>query len=194
MKTKIDERKNIIISLKTNYGERKKGIEKRIQYLKIMSSINLILIIFCGGILLVSIISGQFGNELIKWQKMGLLAILSLSCILNLPNELYELKLLKHLKRINAVSEFNGIEKLNNELKSIIENLNNRLKNNWLVIILAIGIIFMGMIQVISESINPYWNYMKSPILLFFGIVTVRYLTTNKKLTKNINEIEKYCS
>lgn len=194
MKTKIDERKNIIISLKTNYGERKKGIEKRIQYLKIMSSINLILTIFCGGILLLSIISGQFGNELFKWQKTGLLAILSLSSILNLPNELYELKLLKHLKRINAVSEFNGIEKLNNELKSIIENLNNRLKNNWLVIILAVGIIFMGMIQVISESINPYWNYMKSPILLFFGIITVRYLTTNKKLTKNINEIEKYCS
>ena len=194
METKIDERKNIIVSLKSNYGERTKGLEKRIQDLKIMSSIKLVLTIFCGGILILSIISGQFGNELFKWQKMGLFSILSLSFIMNLPNELYELKLLKHLKRMNSKSEFSGIEKLNNELKNIVDKLNSGLKNNWIIIILAVAIMIMGIWQVLYDNNNPYWDYMKIPTILFFGIIIVRFIIINKKLNGNINEMEKYCS
>ena len=194
METKIDERKNIIVSLKSNYGERTKGLEKRIQDLKIMSSIKLVLTIFCGGILILSIISGQFGNELFKWQKMGLFSILSLSFIMNLPNELYELKLLKHLKRMNSKSEFSGIEKLNNELKNIVDKLNSGLKNNWIIIILAVAIMIMGIWQVLYDNNNPYWDYMKIPTILFFGIIIVRFTIINKKLNENINEMEKYCS
>jgi len=194
METKIDERKNIIVSLKSNYGERTKGLEKRIQDLKIMSSIKLVSTIFCGGILILSIISGQFGNELFKWQKMGLFSILSLSFIMNLPNELYELKLLKHLKRMNSKSEFSGIEKLNNELKNIVDKLNSGLKNNWIIIILAVAIMIMGIWQVLYDNNNPYWDYMKIPTILFFGIIIVRFTIINKKLNENINEMEKYCS
>jgi hypothetical protein len=68
--TKIDERKNIIVSLKANYGERNNGIEKRIQSLKITSSFNFILTIFFGLILLTSIISGLLGYEYFRWQKI----------------------------------------------------------------------------------------------------------------------------
>ena len=147
MKTKIDERKNIIVSLKSSYGEKNKGIEKRIHFLKLMSIINIILIIFSAGILFLSIVSEQFGIGFFKWEKMGLIAILSLSFVLNLPKSLYELKLLKHLIRINSKSEFNGIEKLNKELKNIIYQLNNGLKNNWHVFFLAIVIMIMGIWQ-----------------------------------------------
>jgi hypothetical protein len=48
------------------------------------------------------------------------------------------------LKNINSKSEFDGIGKLNSELKSIINKLNYGFKNNWSVIILAIGILIMG--------------------------------------------------
>lgn len=194
MKTKIDERKNIIVSLKSSYGEKNKGIEKRIHFLKLMSIINIILIIFSAGILFLSIVSEQFGIGFFKWEKMGLIAILSLSFVLNLPKSLYELKLLKHLIRINSKSEFNGIEKLNNELKNIIYQLNNGLKNNWHVIFLAIVIMIMGIWQSLYDQSNPYWQYMKIPVILFFGIIVVQFINTNKKISDNINETEKYLS
>ena len=67
--TKIDERKNIIVSLKSNYGARKKGIEKRIKYLKGVHILNLICTILCGGIIILTIILEPLGFEFLKWQK-----------------------------------------------------------------------------------------------------------------------------
>ena len=119
MKTTIDERKNIIISLKPAYGDRNKGIEKRIQYLKALNFFNLILSILSAGIVTVSIMADLTGNDLFKWQKMGLLAIMSLSVILNLPNSMFELKLLQHFKKINDKTAVEGIAALNIDLKRI---------------------------------------------------------------------------
>ena len=194
MNEKINDRKNIIISLKSNLGEPKKGIEKRIQFLKGMTILNLVLTIISAGILVLSILSEIFEYEIYKWQKSALMVILSLSFIMNLPNQFFELKLLKHLKNINSKSEFDGIDKLNSELKSIIDKLNNGFKNNWGIIILAIVILFMGIWQMGFDDNNPYWKYMKLPTLAFYGIIIFRFITTNKKLTKNINKTERYCS
>ena len=194
MMTKIDERKNIIVSLKSTYKEENKGIEKRIQFLKGMTILNLILTIISAGILILSVFAEIFGYEIFKWQKSALMVILSLSFIMNLPNQFYELKLLKHLKNINSKSEFDGIDKLNSELKSIIDKINYGFKNNWDVIILAIGILIMGIWQMGFDDNNPYWEYMKLPTLAFYGIIIFRFIIRNKKLNENINKTEKYCS
>ena len=198
MNEKMNERKNIIISLKSNFGEPKNGIEKRLSFLKGMTILNLTLTIFSAGILVLSIISELFNYEIFEWKKTGLLAILSLSFILNLPNQYFELKLLNHLKKLGSKSEFSGIDKLNIELKSIIENLNNRLKNGWVEITLAIIILIMGIWQMgfsnNNNNNNPYWNYMKLPILAFYGIILFRFIFTNRKLNENITKTEKYCS
>jgi hypothetical protein len=194
MAEKINERKNIIVSLKSSIGEPKKGIEKRIKFLKGMTILNLILTLISVGILVLSIISKLFDYEIIKWQKSALMVILSLSFIINLPNQFYELKLLKHLKKINSKSEFDGIDKLNSELKDIIDKSNNGFKNNWSIIILAFGILIMGIWQMGSDENNPYWNYMKSPILAFYGIIIFRFISRKKKLNENIEKTEKYCS
>jgi len=191
----MNERKNIIISLKSNFGEPKNGIEKRLSFLKGMTILNLTLTLFSAGILVLSIISELFNYEIFEWKKTGLLAILSLSFILNLPNQYFELKLLNHLKKLGSKSEFSGIDKLNMELKNIIEKLNNRLKNGWIEITLAIIILIMGIWQMgFSDNNNPYWNYMKLPILAFYGIILFRFIFTNRKLNENINKTEKYCS
>ena len=99
MNEKMNERKNIIISLKSNFGEPKNGIEKRLSFLKGMTILNLTLTLFSAGILVLSIISELFNYEIFEWKKTGLLAILSLSFILNLPNQYFELKLLNHFKK-----------------------------------------------------------------------------------------------
>ena len=195
MNEKMNERKNIIISLKSNFGEPKNGIEKRLSFLKGMTILNLTLTLFSAGILVLSIISELFNYEIFEWKKTGLLAILSLSFILNLPNQYFELKLLNHLKKLGSKSEFNGIDKLNMELKNIIEKLNNRLKNGWIEITLAIVILIMGIWQMgFSDNNNPYWNNMKLPILAFYGIILFRFIFTNRKLNENINKTEKYYS
>jgi hypothetical protein len=189
MITKIDERKNIIVSLKSNYGERKKGIDKHIQNLKILSFMHILLSILCFGSLLTSIISEQFGYEFFKWQKTGMFALLSLIALLNLPYEIFELQLLNHLKRINEYNDFNGIEKLNADLKNLIDKLNNRIKTNMIPIILGILILIMSAWQIMNED-NPYWEYMKIPIILFFGFIIIRFVIVNKKLTDNIQKME----
>lgn len=189
MKTNIDNRKNIIISLKSYYGERKKGIDKQIQFLKMSNFMNISLSIICFGILMTSIISEQLEFDFYKWQKTGLIALLSLIVFLNLSNPIFELKLLKHFKKINNYNDFNGIEKLNNDLKFQIDNLNNRIRSNIIPIILGILILFMSAWQTMSEN-NPYWEFMKIPIILFFGIIIIRLVIVNKKLSENIKKVE----
>jgi hypothetical protein len=69
MNEKMNERKNIIISLKSNFGEPKNGIEKRLSFLKGMTILNLTLTIFSAGILVLSIISELFNYEIFEWKK-----------------------------------------------------------------------------------------------------------------------------
>ena len=189
MMTKIDERKNIIVSLKSMYKEDNRGIDKRIKHLRIMSFLNTTMSIVSGGIILTSIISEQFGFEILKWEKSGTLAMLSIMFFLNFPREIYELKLLNHLKRINDFKDFIGIEKLNLELKNLLSIMNNR-KPNLVLIIFIVVLIFMALWQAFGLS-NTYWNYMKIPILLFFGFSVFNFIKLNKKLTGNIKQAEK---
>ncbi len=189
MKTNIDNRKNIIISLKSYYGERKKGIDKQIQFLKMSNFMQILISIFCFGFLMTSIISEQLDYDFFKWEKTGLLTLLSLMAFLNLPNGIFELKLLTHFKKINEYKDFNGIEKLNDDLKFQIDKLNNRIETNIIPLVLGVLILIMSGWQTMSEN-NPYWEYMKIPIILFFGFIIIRFIIVNKKLTENIRKVE----
>ena len=142
--TKIDERKNIIISLKSNYRNEIKGIDKQIRNLSIMSFMNIFLSLICGGMILISIISEQFGFEILKWEKSAVLVILSITVFLSFPYDIYELKLLRHLKIINNYKDFTELEKLNIELKNIIVKLNNRKKSSTFLIVFIIPILILN--------------------------------------------------
>ena len=75
--TKINERKNIIGLLKSVYKKENKGIEKRIQFLKIMTILYLIPTIVIAGILVLSIFTEIFDYKILKWEKSALIVILS---------------------------------------------------------------------------------------------------------------------
>ena len=124
---------------------------------------------------------------------MSLLTILSLNFILRLPGETFELKLLKHLKKISDKTDFSGIEKLNLELNTIVADLNNKMRYHRVFIPLALVILILAMVQVLWEDFYPYWNYAKILVILFFGMVLSRFYMIYKKLNRNIKETEKYC-
>lgn len=191
MESKIMERKNIIGSLKSVYGVPKKGIDKRIKFLKSITILQLLLVIYGVGIFILSIFSESLGFGIFNRGKLGLLTITISYFALILPKEIYELKLLKHMKKIN--SDIKGIDKLNIGLKNIIEKLNNPIKNkiSWITIILTLGIIVMGISQFLFDSYNynPYWEYT---VLTFYGLIFFQFISTNRKLTRNIREAEKY--
>tara|TARA_R110002012_G_scaffold322105_1_gene555818 strand:+ start:25420 stop:25668 length:249 start_codon:yes stop_codon:yes gene_type:complete len=79
MNTKINDRKNIIVSFKSNVSLPNKGIDKRIQSLTGLTIINSIIFLLCCFIVLSSIVLESLGLDLLKWDKMGLLVILSVS-------------------------------------------------------------------------------------------------------------------
>ena len=187
--TKIDERKNIIVSLKSKYRNEHKGINKQIKNLRIMSVLNISLSIICGGLTCMSIISDLFGYEILKWENSSILVIMSITFFLNFPDDIYELKLLKHFKRINDYKDFIELEKLNIELKKIIINLNSRKNLSIAVIFTIILILLMGLWEV-AISNNPYWIYMKLPILILYGFIIIRFIQGYKKITENIEKVE----
>jgi len=183
--TKIDERRNIIESLKISYTEGIAGIDKRIKNLKISSIMFISLSIVSGLLILISVISEQLGFEILKWDKFGMAVIFNTIFFVNFPNDFYKLKLLKHLRLINDSKDFPDLEKLNLELKKIIDRQNNRK-----IIVIVFGLILiMGFWQAFGED-NPYWNYMKLPILAFLGFIIIRFILVYKELTENIQKAE----
>jgi hypothetical protein len=185
MNTNIESRKEIIKSLKPTIDWGNKKIENRIKFLQGITVVNLALTILCGGILLFSIITEILDLQYIEWNNIGLLAILSLSFVLNLPFQLYELKLTNHLIKLNTTTNFNGLQKLNEELRTIVTELNDKLKNNWFTFLLALIILILGIWQMGSKS-NLIWNYMKIPVILFYCIVFYKFWKNHRSLTKNI--------
>lgn len=193
MSLEIDKRKNTILTLKSIQRNRTKGIDKQIKKLRSISIINICLSVFCNALILLSLISEMLSITIIEWNKVALLTILSISYTITLPIEIYQLKLLKHLKKIaDKEGDFN-LKELNLELKGIIDKLNNK-RGSWFIIVLAFGIMFLGVVQVLSKNLNPYWSYIKLPVLLFYGIVVYQFITINKKLNKNIQETENLLS
>jgi hypothetical protein len=68
----MNERKNSVISLKSNLGGSKKVIEKGTEFLTGMSILNLILTIISAGFSVLSILAEIFGYEIFKWQNRHL--------------------------------------------------------------------------------------------------------------------------
>ena len=186
----MEERLSVIDLFKSMFGVPKKGDKSRIKYLKTTIVFNIVALIICWVPILMSIFSHFWGYDFLKWDKMGLLVILSLGNSLNLPNNIYELKLLLHAQKLKN-QEIDSIDhSVNSELKNIMSNLNSRINNRWYIIPLLVVILILALWQFLIENQNPYWAYGKLPILLFGGIVTFDFHKTYNKLTQNIQKAE----
>ena len=185
MMTKIDERRNIIESLKISHTENIAGIDRRIKNLKISSIMLISLSIVSGLLILISVIAEQLGFEILKWDKFGMSAIFITIFFVNFPNDFYKFKLLKHIRLINDSKDFPDLEKLNLELKKVIDRQNNR----KIIVIVLVLILIMGFWQQFGED-NPYWSYMKLPILAFLGFIIIRFIQVYKELSENTQKTE----
>jgi len=190
----MDKRKNIIDSLNTIAKRQSRSNEERIQFLEMMKSMDVVLIVVCGGIIATSILSYLFGYHLFSWSELAIIVMIGLGLILSFPSIFYELRILKHREVISRGDDFNEMDVLNEELKSIIDGLNTRFEENWITTLIGLFIMAIGAWQMFVENANPYWNYMKIPTAVFSGIIIVRFIFTYRKLSSNIKETEKYCN
>jgi hypothetical protein len=190
MITEIEERKRIIISLKSNYRDKNLGIDKRIRNVKMYVTIYTVLTIFVVGIVLISIIGEALGYTFLKWNKMGLFVLFSIGYVLRVPKDIFELKLLNHLKSLNDHSDVNQINESNIRLKGIIEKINNN--RNFLIIVipLMVVLIILTFLQIPSDNLHPLWNYAKIPTCLIYVIGLIRYFTIIIKLNENIKAFD----
>ncbi|WP_066218550.1 hypothetical protein [Formosa haliotis] len=190
MNQKIKERIQIIFSLKSNLADNKIENEKRIKFLKKSTVIELVLTIILAGIVVLSKIFEHLDLNVFKWIDSGLLILLALSSAIYLPNGWYELKLLKHLKFIDSKSDFVGIDTLNNELQTIIDHLNAAFNRFRGIRIYVFFIAILVLWHLGSDTNNPYWDFMKLPVLVFYGYLIIRFINTNRKLSQNIEMVE----
>ncbi|MEL4307091.1 hypothetical protein [Joostella sp. CR20] len=188
--TKIEERINIAISIKSNYGERKKGIDRQIQNLKWLITMNVVLSILFIGFIFASIFFEPLGLKVFQWHKMGLMVVFLPMFLMRIPNDIFELKLLNHSKKISGSKDFTALDTLNIDLASFIRKQNNQIKSAPVWFALTLFLLLAGVFQTINQEVNVYWSYVKIPVVLYILLFVIRFFMLNKKLNKNIQQVE----
>lgn len=196
MNQQIEERIEIIKSLKTTTGKADQSLEKRIKSTRIFGIISYALanfvLIFLILITILTILDfGSFGSS---WSKSALFVFITISISIQAHFSPIDFLLSKHRKKLQN-SSFSFNNQLNNTLRKQIDELNyHRFKPYW-IIIPALIIMIPGILMVFADDDvfaknNLYWDYFKIPVL-FIGILL--FWNFNWKIYqfwKNIKNVE----
>ena len=190
--TKLEQRIDIIFNLKVTFGHTKGELKKRIKDIKITVFILAFFPLLGLYITLTSIFSNFNLIESDTWSKSAPNIILSIVFSLNIPYLFYQYLLFRHIGKIKNIKNKNphGIDILNKSLETIINKINNRFKDMWQVLFLAIFIFVITVWQMLSDSANPYWNNTAYLVLLFFLVYFIKIYSTFNKLKRNIDKTE----
>ncbi|NQX81499.1 MAG: hypothetical protein HRT66_05840 [Flavobacteriaceae bacterium] len=190
MNTEIERRREIILSMKSNLGDLKKGIDKTIRRFVILDIVNKVLALICFLLLIVMMASDFFGLDSFSWNDSGIIVVVSLSIVLRLPSGIYDVKLLRHLKFIEGKQDKEGIDKLNEKLYYTLKNKIN--KNYKFFIMVSVLMLFIFVTAVIQAFTKEYMlnEFTKTALIVFWGLVIFNYTKTVKILNRNINDVE----
>ncbi len=186
-------RKQIILSLKSNYGNFDgNDIDKRIKHVKWQTILIFIVVIFTVGLVLFGIITNYLGYYTVHWKESSFvfLAVISLSSVMRLPKSTVELKLLKHLRNIQNGNLENAVAKrLDDELEAVIDKLNNFTTYKIVAISFVLLLLIGGLYVFISEN-SRYWQYFNVPYMLFYVLGFGDFYIVNRKIQDNIDKYE----
>ena len=188
MNPQIEERIGIINQLKTTLTGKDLSLEKRIKRLKLWGYMNFglvnLLLVFLIIISASTLLRLEpFGQN---WQKSGLIVLMTISLSLHAHFSIIEFLLLKHSKRLGN-SDFNFDNRLNMELKELIDDMNyHRFKPYW-IIIPAIILMIASALMVLE--LNPYWDMFTWPVLAISVLLSWRLNNCVFLIRKNIENL-----
>jgi len=200
MKNQITEERIILIKgFRTTLIDKGLSIETRIKRLRITGifsylSVNLLLILTlllsCFAWLRIEPIASN-------WMQSSMLVFMTITVSLVTHFSYVEFLLTKHLKYLQE-RDLDFDQRLNMELKSLIESLNEHRLKPYLIkipaIVLLIATLIFKLLTFDTESINPewlnYWNFFPLPV---FVILLMIFWDLNAKIfafRKNIYKVE----
>jgi hypothetical protein len=189
----MEKRISIIDSYRQGRPQAEGSIEKRLKKARMLSNLQIIIGGLCVFLLFVSIISTSLNLPFsLNWDKAALTVIITLSMALNFQPHYFEIKLLRHQKKLNACKASSVPDELNAELTKLTEKINNRFRKYWPLILPVLVILAAALWQIFSNYHNPYWSYFKIPVLLVFVFIFWDFFQINARLSNNLNKAEEY--
>lgn len=189
MNNQIEERIKIIKGFKSYTYWKVKSPEEISKSLKVFAPLDygftLVLLLF----VIVLSASALFELEFLssKWEKSGLIVLMTISFSLRSPFSLAELMLKKHVQIIRTKNH-SIKDSLNSDLKSIISSFDNRKKRIVYFVIPVVIVMLASFAQVFE--MNPYWSYFPSIILAYCVFVFVWIHYQLLKLHSNLKAVE----
>lgn len=173
MNSQIEERIKIASSFKSVYDSQNKKLGKREKWLKLSAGFDywvvMILLVFLIFLSLAAILQLDPINT--KWQKSGLIVLMTFAISIKSPYSFIELLLINHIKRLEGMN-LNFPEFLNQDLIEIILKLNSK-KTRFNLLQLPLLIIILGALLQ-TFDFNPYWNYFSFLVLAVSTILLIR--------------------
>ncbi|PKP34194.1 MAG: hypothetical protein CVU00_07860 [Bacteroidetes bacterium HGW-Bacteroidetes-17] len=173
MNSQIEERIKIARSFKSVYDPQNKNLGKREKWLKLSAGFDywvvMIMLIFLIFLSLAAILQIDPINT--KWQKSGLIVLMTFAISIKSPYSFIELLLINHIKRLESLN-LNFPEFLNQDFKEIIIKLNSK-KTRFNLLQLPLLIIILGALLQ-TFNFNPFWNYFSFLVLAVSTILLIR--------------------
>jgi len=121
-----------------------------------------------------------------NWNKSGLIVLMTISLSLHAHFSIIEFLLLKHSKSLGN-SDFNFDNRLNMELKELINDMNyHRFKPFWIILP---AIIMMIASALMILELNPYWDMFTWPVLAISVLLSWRLNNCVFLIRKNIENL-----
>ena len=188
MNQQIEARIGIINQLKTTLTGKDLSLEKRMKRLKLWGYMNFglanLLLVFLIIISASTLLRLEpFGQN---WNKSGLIVLMAISLSLHAHFSIIEFLLLKHSKSLGN-SDFNFDNRLNMELKELINDMNyHRFKPFWIILP---AIIMMIASALMILELNPYWDMFTWPVLAISVLLSWRLNNCVFLIRKNIENL-----
>jgi glycerol-3-phosphate acyltransferase PlsY len=186
----MNDRIRLINSIRSNFGERKKSVNNRLAFLKILA-VFISIILVCATYSALSSLLHYFDLWVnFNWSDSASLILVSLGFIIMAPTILFEIQLLNHLKNINQKKNENNDGFLNREFEETINDLNENSKSKIIMIVLTVIMLIGALINSVEKGELIYWNNFIIPYLLLVLIIVIQVISGYNKLKQNIKAYE----
>ncbi|MCC9167134.1 hypothetical protein LN893_09785 [Pontibacter sp. XAAS-A31] len=188
MTEQVQQRIKILESFNAGISWQSKTHEQKRKRLFWLSTAHLVVTLILLFVLLWFTTRAILGIEVARWDKMGLLVLMSVSFFLRAPAYFVGYLLQKNIQRTQA-HKVNLDVKLTEELAETISRMNSR-KRRILLMLPSVVLSVAAILQVFE--LNSYWSVFRYFTLFycfFFIVRTILEVSTVNRIFKKVNSV-----